>query len=89
MRTRDRTASRWRGYWAELRHDYRQMIPGMRESWHQAQEEWRETQAAIREARHWDWRLRQKITGLQAPTRKDVRQAVRAQRRQERQEGKQ
>ncbi len=40
-------------------------------------EEGRETTAEIRQARQFDRLLRQRITGLQDPTRRQVRRAVR------------
>jgi len=70
MRNCDRIAVAWRGYWAEYRHESRR-------AWLAAREEWRDTIAAINEARHWDLIIRRKITGKQDPTRKDVRRAAR------------
>ena len=70
MRIRDRVALAWRGYWAEMRHEFRQ-------DWLETREEWRDHLAEWRECRHWDLIVKRKITGKQDPTRKDVRQAVR------------
>lgn len=74
------------GFWAEVRRDYRQLWPQVREDWLRMREEWREMRAEINEARHWDLRLRQEITGKQSPTRNDVRRAVREHRREQRKE---
>ena len=70
MRIRDRIALAWRGYWAEMREEFRQ-------DWEATREEHRTWLAEWREARHWDLVIKRKITGLQSPTRKDVRRAMR------------
>ena len=77
MRIRDRIALAWRGYWAEMRHELGQ-------HWLETREEWRDFLAGWREARHWDLIIKRRITGKQAPTRKDVRRAVREYRKEER-----
>lgn len=77
MRIRDRIALAWRGYWAEMRHDFQQETERTRE-------EWRTWQAQWREAAHWRLMLNRKITGLDSPARKDVRRAVREYRKDQR-----
>ena len=70
MRIRDRIGLAVRGYFAEIRHVASQ-------EWQRTREEHRDFVAEMREARHWDLLIRRRITGKQAPTRKDVRRAVR------------
>jgi hypothetical protein len=77
MRIRDRVAIAVTGYFAEIRHE-------AREFWLETREEHRDFIAEWRECRHWDLVIRRKITGKQDPTRKDVRRAVRAYRKEER-----
>jgi hypothetical protein len=74
MLIRDRIALAWRGYWAEMCHEFRQEAERMRE-------ENRDFQAQWREQRQWDLMLKRKVTGLENPTRKDVRAAMREHRR--------
>lgn len=76
MRIRDRMGLAVRGYFAEMRHQFRQ-------DWEATREEHRTFVAQMREARHWDLIIRRKITGLQSPTRKDVRRAVREYKREQ------
>ena len=76
MRIRDRIVLAWRGYWAEISEEFRQ-------GWEGTREEYREFRATLNETRHWDLIIRRKITGLESPTRKDVRRAVRQYRKEE------
>lgn len=77
MLIRDRIALAWRGYRAETCHEFRQEAERFREEWRDFQAEWREV-------RHWDLIVRRKITGLENPARKDVRQAMREHKRSQR-----
>jgi hypothetical protein len=70
MRIRDRIGLAVRGYFAEIRHEARQL-------WLESREDHRDFVAQWREARHWDLIIKRKITGKQDPTRADVRRAVR------------
>jgi len=74
---RDGAAGRWSGFWAQVRRDYASLWPEMRDSWRDMREQGRETTAEVRQARQFDRRIRQRITGLQNPTRQQFRRAAR------------
>jgi hypothetical protein len=69
--------SRWNGFWAQFRRTYATLWPEMRDSWREQREQWWETIAEIRQARQLDRGAKQRITGLQNPTRRQVRHALR------------
>ena len=71
MMIRDRIALAWRGYWVSEWHSFQ------RDVLLQIREDHRDFVAQARENRHWDLILKQRITGKQSPTRKEVRRAVR------------
>ena len=77
MRVRDRMALAWRGYWAEQRHEFRQMALLTREDWWDFLAEWRQR-------KHLQQVIRRKITGLENPTRRDVRRVEREWKRSQR-----
>lgn len=77
MRIRDRIGLGVRGYFAEIRHQFRQ-------DWDQTREDHRDFVAQAREIRQLRLALRQRITGKRDPTRKDVRRVVREYRKEQR-----
>ena len=77
MRLWDRMALAWRGYWAETAQVWA-------EESERCREEWRTFRAERNEVKHWDLVIRRKITGLDSPTRKDVRRVEREYKRSQR-----
>lgn len=68
----------WSRFWADVRRDYASVWPTMRSGLREMREDWWETVAMIREDRHWTRRLKQSITGVENPTRRQWRKASKA-----------
>jgi hypothetical protein len=59
--------SRWSGFWAQFIRDCAVSWREIRDSWREMREKGRETTAEIRQARQFDRRIRQRITGFAEP----------------------
>jgi len=68
----------WSTFWADYRRDCASVWPEMLAAGREIREAWWETVAMIREDRHWTRRLKQSITGMENPTRRQWRTASRA-----------
>lgn len=68
----------WNGFWADLRRDYASIWPTFRDGWGQVCEEWRELTAEMRQQRQLTRRMKQRITGVENPTRRQWRKVSRA-----------
>ncbi len=60
-------------FWADLRRDYASIWPTMRRELRAMREQWREMTAEMRQDRQLTRRLKQRITGLENPTRRQWR----------------
>lgn len=58
------------GFWAQVRRDRAASWREICDSWREQREQWRETTAEIRQMRQLDRATRQRLTGLQNPTRR-------------------
>ena len=65
-----------REFWAEVRRDYVSLWPGTKRDFNAARDQWREFIAEIRQGRQLDRRMKQRITGLENPTRRQFRKAA-------------
>ena len=65
-------------FWADVRRDYASTWPEMRRAFAEMREGWRETTAAIRQERQFTRRMKQRITGVDNPTRRQWRRVSRA-----------
>lgn len=65
-----------REFWAEVRRDYASLWPGAKRDLHAVREQWRDLIAEIRQSRQFDRRMKQRITGLENPTRRQFRKAA-------------
>jgi hypothetical protein len=67
----------YNGFWADVRRDYAALWQEIRSDCRAAREQWWEMVAQIREDRHWTRRLKQVVTGVENPTRKQFRDVSR------------
>jgi hypothetical protein len=64
-------------FWADVRRDYASIWPSMRNGFLEAREHWREIIAEIRQQRQLTRRMKERITGIRNPTRRQWREGSR------------
>jgi len=65
-------------FWADVRRDYASTWPMLLEALREIREDWRDTTAEMRQYRQLTRRMKQRITGVDNPTRGQWRKASRA-----------
>ena len=67
-----------REFWSGLRRDHDSLWPGIQQDFSDAREKWREFIAEVRQRRQLDHRMKQRITGVENPTPRQFRNAVKS-----------
>jgi hypothetical protein len=67
-----------REFWSDLRRDRVSLWPGIQQDFADAREKWREFIAEVRQRRQLDHRMKQRITGVENPTPRQFRDAVKS-----------
>ena len=68
----------WSTFWADVRRDYAAIWPDFRDLGREMREGWRGMVAEVRQERQFTRRMKQRITGVDNPTRRQWRHAGRA-----------
>jgi hypothetical protein len=75
---RDDRDSLWDGFWSDLRRDYASLWPEFLDGLREGRELWREAVAEFRQDRQFTRRMKQRITGVDNPTRRQWRDVCKA-----------
>jgi hypothetical protein len=67
-----------REFLSDVRRDSISLWPGIQQDFHEAREKWREFIAEVRQRRQLDHRMKQRITGVENPSPRQFRDAVKS-----------
>lgn len=68
----------WSTFWADLRRDYAKLWPELLSAVREMRESWWDLNAEIRQGKQFTRRMKQRITGVDNPTKRQWRHASRA-----------